>query len=90
MMDEDWLQKRVTVAEAEAAHAVKLEHLSPDPVPFGYLNERWQALLARMQEGDELWEFCSSPESWAHLAGREGIALVRDGKIIDSILTIMN
>jgi hypothetical protein len=49
-----------------------------------------QEFLDLMAPGDELWEFMSPPETWAHLAGRAGIALVRDGEIIDSFLTLMN
>ena len=69
----------LTVAEVEAANMVRLPELGPDPVPFGYCNDQWLALLAQMQPGDELREFCSSPESWQHLAGRAGSALVRGG-----------
>jgi hypothetical protein len=85
-----WLSRRLTVEEAEAEHAVEHERLGPSPVPFGFQNDRWKELLAGRAEGDELWEFCSPPESWQHRAGRTGIALVRDGEIIDSIVTVMN
>jgi len=47
-------------------------------------------MLAQMEEGDELWEFRSPVESWEHLAGRAGIALVRQGEIINFIVTMMN
>jgi hypothetical protein len=89
-MHKNWLQTRVTVAEAEAAHLVQTDRLGPDPVPFGFQNEQWRALLAQMQEGDELWQFSSPAESWQHLAGRAGIALVRQGKVVASIVTLMN
>lgn len=49
-----------------------------------------EALLAQMIRGDELWEFSSPEESWNALAGRAGIALVRNGKIIDAIITKMS
>jgi hypothetical protein len=87
---EDWLQKRVTVAETEAAHMVQSDRLGPDAVPFGFQNGGWRALLAEMRDGDELWEFSSSRESWEHLAGRAGIALVRDGKVVASLVTMLN
>jgi len=86
----EWLQKMVTAAEVEAAHMVHDERLGPDPVPFGFKNERWRALLAQMEVGDELWEFRSPVESWEHLAGRAGIAVVRQGEIINFIVTMMN
>jgi hypothetical protein len=43
-----------------------------------------------MQVGDELWEFSNSLDSWEDMAGHAGIALVRGGRIIDSIITCMN
>ncbi len=39
---------------------------------------------------DEVWEFSSSQDSWAHLAGRAGLALVRERTIIDAYITMMN
>jgi hypothetical protein len=43
-----------------------------------------------MQPGDELWTFSSPAESWKYLAGRAGVALVRDGKPIKVVITLMN
>ncbi len=80
----------MTIAEVEAAHMVSNPALGPDPVPFGFLNDRWRALRARVQPGDEVREFCSSRESWQHLAGRAGIALVRDGRAVASLVTMLN
>jgi hypothetical protein len=89
-MQAEWLQKRITVAEAEARHMVLSDKLGPHPVPFGYQNARWRELIGETQDGDELWEFASSPESWQQLAGRAGIALVRNGEIVASIVTRLN
>ena len=89
-MHKEWLTKRLTVQEVEAERMVRDERLGPDPVPFGFQNDRWRELLAQMQPGDELWEFSSPPDTWAHLCGRAGIALVREGKIVASLVTLMN
>ena len=43
-----------------------------------------------MLPGDELWSYSSPPETWKHMMGRRGIALIRDGKTIAEILTLMN
>ncbi len=44
----------------------------------------------QMQKKDELYEFRSPEESWNSFTGREGIALVRDGKIIADVITLMS
>jgi hypothetical protein len=86
-MHPDWLRRRVTVAEAETAHLVTHERLGPEPVPFGFLNDEWRALLDAMRPGDELWEFASDDASWRDLAGRAGVCLVRDGVVVASVVT---
>ena len=75
-----WLAARVTVAEAEHANCVR-------DTPFGELHGRWERLKKGMAAGDELWEFVSPPESWAHRCGRQGYAVVRRGEIVASLLT---
>jgi hypothetical protein len=91
---------RKTVAELEAANTLRPDQLSESDrtgprasimlKPFAFLNDKWEALKARMQPGDELWTFASSPQSWRDLAGRAGIALVRNGQIIERLVTMMN
>ncbi len=75
-----WLSTRVTVVEAERANAV-------GDRPFGTQNGRWERLKGNMASGDELWEFVSPPESWAHRCGRQGYAVVRRGAVVDALLT---
>jgi len=89
-IEKDWLLKQVTIDEAEAEHMVLSDRLGPDPVPFGFQNARWKELLVHMEDGDELWTFCSSIESWNSLAGREGLALLRKGQVIDTIVTALS
>lgn len=82
-----WTRKKVSVLEAENNH---LETIGDKQVPFGGNHSLWQILLSKMQDGDELWEYTSDDKSWEMMAGREGILLVRDEKIIDDILLRMN
>jgi hypothetical protein len=90
----EWLDKKISVAEAEADNPGimddRLKRFPDAAKPFGFNHAQWEALKARMQPGDELWTFASSPESWQHLAGRAGIALVRDGKPIAVLIGAMN
>lgn len=74
-MDMSWLTKRMT----------RDELLSDSDGSI-----RWAELLDEHQDGDELWEFSSPARYWRRLAGRGGVALVRDGKIVVSVVTIMN
>jgi len=87
---EDWLKRKITVTKAETKNLFSTEEFGPKPVPFGYNNAEWKKLLAMMRPQDELWEFTSPEESWKHLAGRAGIALVRDRKVIHIMETIIN
>lgn len=89
-MVKDWLTKKVTVQEAEASHTPKPDKDNPNPVPFGHINDRWKELLAEMQPDDELWEFRSPPETWQHLAGRAGFAVIRKGEVVAVLTTMMN
>jgi len=49
-----------------------------------------RTLKAEIKPGDELWNFSSSTESWQQLAGRMGVALLRDGKVIQVLITEIN
>jgi hypothetical protein len=49
-----------------------------------------RALAARMQPGDELWEYDSGGDSWANLCGEMGFAVVRDGRVVDFDMFFMN
>ena len=89
-MIKDWLQRKATVAEFEVAHMVTDERLGPEPVPFGFMSKQWRALLEQMKPGDELWEFCSPPHSWAIRCGHAGVALVRNGKVLGEVITRVN
>ena len=84
------ITKYGSVKEAEAANMVTDARLGDAPVPFGFYNDAWNQLLSTMQDGDELWTFATSEESWEHLAGRAGVSLVRDGEIVRFVVTEMN
>jgi hypothetical protein len=86
----NWLKRKITVEEAEAKHMVLHDSLGKDPVPFGFINNDWNKLKQQMVDGDELWEYSSPADTWENLCGRAGIALVRGGKVVDAIQTVMN
>jgi hypothetical protein len=81
----------LTVAQAEALYMVEMEKDGKKvKIPFGYLNDQWEDLKAKMLKGDTLVEFVSCEESWQDLAGRAGIRLVRNKVILEQIVTRMN
>jgi hypothetical protein len=84
MVEGDTYSQPVTIEEVEAHHPGR------DGVPMGGLSARWKALKAAMQPGDELRYYTSSADSWKHLAGRHGIALLRGGKVVDNIDILIN
>ena len=88
----EWLDKPITLEAAERAYMPPRDDRS-DPAPrkpFGFNNAQWEELKAHMQPGDELWTFSSPADSWQHLAGRAGVALVRNKKVVGAIVTLMN
>jgi hypothetical protein len=86
-----WLQKKVTVAAAEAAHPGTNNSAakgSPGAAkPFGLQHRKWEQLKAKMLPGDQLWTFSSPPYSWRAMEGSAGIALVRNGVPVQVIVT---
>lgn len=45
-------------------------------------NSLWNDLITLHTEGDEIWNFCTPQSYWDSLCGREGLALVRNKKVI--------
>jgi hypothetical protein len=90
----DWLGKKITVAEAEddnpGIRDARVAQFPEAARPFGFLNYQWEALKAEIKPSDELWTFISPVDSWQQFVGRMGIALLRDGKVIDVIFTGYN
>ena len=89
-MMKEWLQEQTTLQQAEQDHLLKDERLGPNPIPFGFQHEQWLRFKAQIKPGDEIWKFSSSADSWQHLAGRAGLCIVRNGEIVDSIVTMKN
>ncbi|MBI1338103.1 MAG: hypothetical protein GC164_14250 [Phycisphaera sp.] len=76
-----WLTEAVTVEEIDTD--VREGRMSGGA-------QKWEAHKAKMRPGDELRVYASPLDSWQHLAGRAGIALVRNGRVVDDVLTMLN
>jgi hypothetical protein len=90
----EWLQERIRAEVATRLHTrasdERSAHVPALRKPFGFRNPQWEELKANMRPGDELWTFASPAESWQHFAGRSGIALVRNKRIVCALVTLMN
>lgn len=90
----EWLDKKIGVEEAEAAYPgisdERVTRFSELAKPFGGQSREWESLKAAIKPGDEIWTFAAPADDWKNLAGRAGVALVRDGHPIMAIVTLMN
>ena len=80
-----------SIEQAEKDNMISIQKDGKSVIlPFGYINDDWEALKAQYLDGDQIYKFSSSEESWDKLAGRAGYALVRNNQIIAEIITLMN
>ena len=79
----EWLFDPVDIDEKESDWLDK-------PGPYGVPREAWIKMKSQMVEGDDIRAFSAPEDYWKNLAGRAGYALVREGKVIASIVTMMN
>ena len=75
-----YLTEATTVERAAAENAYNGR-------PFGHAEDDWQRLLANRLEGDELWNFAPPSRNVMQLWG---VALVRGGRVISTVLTAVD
>ncbi|TLS75751.1 hypothetical protein FE236_08360 [Mariprofundus erugo] len=82
----------LTVEEAEKRTMVNMNKDGKSTmVPFGAFNNEWNELKANYEKnGGCLIYFITEKRSWASFSGRAGYLLIKDGKVIGSIVTEMN
>jgi hypothetical protein len=81
----------LTIAEIESKNKVEIEKDGKKiSLPFGYINDQWLEIKSKMKKGDRIFEFSTGPDSWANLAGRAGVIVLRKNKLIGTIITTMN
>jgi len=95
----EWLRQRISVPMLERGKApaivrsgirITINQRSFDLDTAIPQKREWERIKLRMLPGDELWTFSSPPDTWQALAGRMGVALVRDGHVIAHAITAMN
>jgi hypothetical protein len=86
MIPKEWLQSRMSETEVAALGN-----------PKGRVTRRVRPFIAslrtfkaQLKPGDELWYFDSPTECWQNLGGCRGMAIVRDGDIVDTYVLMEN
>lgn len=46
----------------------------------------WQKLKRKAEDGDEIWHFVNPSNTWKKLGKYTGYAIVRGGKIVESVV----
>ncbi|HEY0015621.1 MAG TPA: hypothetical protein VGC13_04860 [Longimicrobium sp.] len=75
----DWLTVRVENRPIP-------EHRDLPPMPALRIRREWEKLKAQAVEGDEVWAFANPSNTWKRLGKHSGYAIVRKGKIIQSVV----
>lgn len=83
----EWLTAQTTLQEIMAT--CNNEDPQVAAVANHYLNQA-APLFQQMQPGDELWNYSSPSGHWANNQGDAGLAIVRNGEIIDSMCMVRN
>ena len=94
-MDDEWWKKKIGINGAENDDFVpnkecltkKVSIEEVEGVDWDILEKRWLKMKQQIRKSDELWWFTTPPKTWESLCGRAGIALVREGEIVHSIVT---
>jgi hypothetical protein len=97
------LDRQLEIADSWVLNEIQLIKSKRSFPPIEWLEKRvdideigagssgdWNRLKMFLTERDELWTFSSPPDYWAGLAGRAGVALVRNGRPIAHVITVMN
>jgi uncharacterized protein (TIGR02996 family) len=63
----------------------------PAPEPEGsHARAMREWAEANLRLGDEVWEYDTGRDSWANLCGEMGYAIVRNGKVVEFTMLLMN
>jgi hypothetical protein len=76
----EYLTKRTTFEQAVADNLL-------DGIPFGHCNDDWERLKAKMQPGDEFWYFAPPNKKVMQFWG---LALIRNGQVISTVVTAVD
>lgn len=86
-----FLVTRLAVKEGEVLRELPIDDSrSFDPARRADWRDRAGSLETIMNSGDELWTWSNPKWAWDDMMGRAGMAVVRNGEVINHSLMIMN
>ena len=83
---EDWIPREWLGSEASVEQIETEELQACSELDLA----EWREFISKMQPGDQRRHFFSPNESWLLIAGRAGYAIVRQGKVADGSIAILN
>lgn len=87
----EFLHLRLSVDEIESLELAGLAKANAVPaVPFGYMNSEWLEFQALAQDGDEFWSYGSPQKHWSACRGSAGYVLLREGRVVATLITALS
>jgi len=92
----EWLKESLSAEEAdkflwefwtESWNEKNKEILKTDTTFQRFALKHWENLKNKMKPSDEFWYYTTPTEYWEALAGQEGIVLLRQCKVVGTIIT---
>ena len=84
----DWLGHELSASDFRERMGKSLQSLSV--FPRSEFDAQLVHFMVMMEAGGRIFEFASPAETWRHMMGRGGLALVKDGRSLAYIETMMN
>lgn len=83
MIPSEWLRERLSDNDISALNAG-----GRDAYEHGLDRESggWKSVKGQFAPGDEVWKYCSPIDTWQSGHGEMGIAIVREGVVIASVV----
>ena len=95
----EWLQHEASVKDFESEELLRKADVFSIPLakieaklgknPFGHMTDAWKNFTDALEPEDQLWSFSSPEESFAKKLGCSGYAIVREGRICDTLIMVM-
>jgi hypothetical protein len=79
-----WRRDRTDVAKVESSP------IFDNKKPLTDSFREWKEMKSLIRPGDELWTFDSPQQEWDRHMGWQGLLLIRDGELVEVVVTAQN